>query len=58
MSDDTNITRGSQNLFADLGFSDAETHLLKAGLVTKIRRIISERSLKQADAAARMGMST
>jgi predicted XRE-type DNA-binding protein len=57
MSDDTSIQRGSQNLFADLGYADAETHLLKAGLVTRIRDIIGEQKLTQTDAAKRMGLS-
>lgn len=57
MSDDTNIKRGSQNIFADLGHADPETHLLKAGLVTRIRDIIKEDGLTQADAAVRMGLS-
>ena len=30
------IERGSGNVFADLGCPDAETHLLKAELVTRI----------------------
>ncbi|MGC9195870.1 MAG: helix-turn-helix domain-containing protein [Syntrophobacteraceae bacterium] len=56
-NDDTSIKRGSKNLFADLGYANAETHLLKAGLVTRIRDIISESNLTQADAATRMGIS-
>ena len=34
---DTSIRRGTKNVFADLGFPDAETHLLKAELVTRIQ---------------------
>ena len=56
MSDDTSIRRGTKNLFADLGYADPETHLLKAGLVTKIRAIISENSMTQTQAAQRIGM--
>lgn len=55
--DDTHIVRGSQNLFADLGYADPETHLLKAGLVTRIRDIINESKMTQADAAKRIGLS-
>ena len=40
MSDDTSIKRGSRNLCADLGYADPETHLLKAGLVSRIQDII------------------
>jgi predicted XRE-type DNA-binding protein len=57
INDDNTIVRGSQNLFADLGYADAETHLLKAELVTRIRDIISESKLTQVDAAKRMGLS-
>ena len=41
------IERGSGNVFADLGRPDAEAHLLKAELVTRIDRIIRQRRLKQ-----------
>ena len=57
MNDDTSIRRGSRNLFADLGYADPETHLLKAGLVTRIREIISESKLNQTEAAKRMDVS-
>jgi predicted XRE-type DNA-binding protein len=57
MKDDTDIKRGSKNMFADLGHADPETHLLKAGLVTKIRDIIAASELTQAEAAERMGLS-
>jgi predicted XRE-type DNA-binding protein len=57
MSDDTSIKRGSKNVFADLGYADPETHLLKAGLVTRIREIIGESKLTQTEAAERMGLS-
>ena len=51
------IERGSGNIFADLGRPDAETHLLKAQLVTRIDRIIRQRKLKQVEAAALLGLS-
>ena len=57
MSNDTSITRGGKNVFADLGYADPETHLLKAGLVTHLREIISESKLTQVEAAERMGLS-
>ena len=53
----TKIERGSGNVFADLGLPDAETHLLKAELVTRIDRIIRQRRLKQVDAAKLLGLS-
>ncbi len=57
MKDDTGIKRGGKNLFADIGYADPETHLLKAGMVTRIRYIISESKLAQTEAAERMGLS-
>ena len=51
------IERGSGNVFADLGLPDAETHLLKAELATRIDRIIRQRRLKQVEAAKLLGLS-
>jgi len=45
------------NIFADLGRPDAEAHLLKEQLVTRIERIIRQRKLKQVEAAALLGRS-
>ena len=54
---DTRIKRGTKNVFADLGFPDAETHLLKAELVTRIQGVITAQDLTQVAAAKRMGLS-
>ena len=54
---DTSIRRGTKNVFADLGFPDAETHLLKAKLVTRIQGVITGQNLTQTTAAKRMGIS-
>ena len=54
---DTKIRRSSGNVFADLGFPDAGTHLLKAQLVSRAQEIITERKLTQTDAAHTMGVS-
>ena len=51
------IERGSGNVFADLEYPDAETHLLKAELVTRIDKIIRQRGLKQVEAARLLGLS-
>ncbi len=51
------IERGSGNVFADLGRPDAEAHLLKAELVTRIDKIIRQRGLKQVEAAKLLGLS-
>ncbi len=56
-SQDIKIERGSGNVFADLGLPDADAHLLKAELVTRIDRIIRQRGLKQVEAAKLMGLS-
>ena len=53
----TKIERISGNVFADLGLPDAETHLLKAELVTRIDKIIRQRRLKQVEAAKLLGLS-
>ncbi|MBI1787933.1 MAG: XRE family transcriptional regulator [Acidobacteria bacterium] len=47
---------GSGNVFADLGLTDAGEHLIKAGLVVKIDRIIRQRELTQAAAAQLIGI--
>ena len=46
----------SGNVFADLGLADAEEHLIKAGLVVKIGRILRQRELTQSAAAQLMGI--
>ncbi|MEO5951250.1 MAG: helix-turn-helix transcriptional regulator [Chloroflexia bacterium] len=46
----------SGNVFADLGMADAEEHLIKAGLVVKIDRIIRQRNLTQAATAQLIGI--
>ena len=51
------IKRGTKNVFADLGFPDAETHLLKAELVSRIQGVIGAQKLTQTAAAERMGLS-
>ena len=51
------IERSSGNVFADLGRPDAEAHLLKAELVTRIDKIIRQRGLKQVEAAKLLGLS-
>src|SRR3546814_11709933 len=47
----------SSDLYADLGFTDAEEMLVKAQLVTKIGDIIKQRKLTQQQAAELVGMS-
>jgi predicted XRE-type DNA-binding protein len=47
---------GSDNIFADIGLRDAETHLLKAQLVSRLADLIEERRLTQAQAAKILGI--
>ena len=54
---DSRIERGSGNVFADLGQTDAEAHLLKAELVSQINEIIRGRRLTQTRAAELLGLS-
>ena len=54
---DTTIVRGSKNIFADLGYADADTHLLKARLVSRLQDVIAERGLTQTEVAKKIGVS-
>ena len=45
------VTPSSGNVFADLGFHDAEEHLLKAKLASKIAELIEKKGLTQAQTA-------
>jgi predicted XRE-type DNA-binding protein len=50
------ITRGSGNVFRDLGLPDAEDHMLKAELVMRLAAIVKTRKLTQSAAAAALGI--
>jgi predicted XRE-type DNA-binding protein len=56
MTDETRLTHGSGNVFADLGFAHAEEHQTKARLVSQIADLIEERGLTQAAAAKLFGI--
>ncbi|NCT56120.1 MAG: XRE family transcriptional regulator [Legionella sp.] len=49
--DELKMTRSSGNVFQDLGYPNADEHLLKAKFVMIINKIIKERNLTQVDAA-------
>lgn len=51
------VERGSGNVFADLGLPEADSHLLKAELVSRIDQIIRQRRLTQTKAAVILGIS-
>src|SRR6516165_11082458 len=48
---------GSGNIFADLGLPDADTHFLKAQIVSEMYRLTTERKLTQAKAGKLMGIT-
>ena len=56
METEEKVEHGRGNVFADLGYPEAEVHLLKAELVTRIDDII-RRKMKQVDAAKLLGLS-
>ena len=47
---------GSGNVYADLGYGDADEMLIRAQLVTKIGEIIKRKGLTQTQAAQLLGM--
>ena len=51
------IERGTGNVFADLGYPDAEERQTKLRLSYAINRIVEERRLTQAAAAALLGIN-
>ena len=55
--DNTSITVGSGNVFADLGLPDADDRLLKARVALLIRNLITGEGLNQTAAARRIGIA-
>ena len=51
------ITRGTRNLFADLGYADAEERQTKLRLAYALDQIIEKRHLTQAAAARLLGIT-
>ena len=54
---ETTVERGCGNVFADLDHPDADVHMLKAELVSRIDAIIRRRGLKQVEAARLLRLS-
>ena len=54
---DEAVTRGTTNVFADLGFADAEERQTKLRLAHAINQIVAERGLTQASAAKLLGIN-
>jgi len=51
------ITRGSTNVFEDLGYPDAVQRQAKLRLAYALNRVVEQRSLTQAAAATLLGLS-
>lgn len=51
------VTRGSGNIFADLGLRNASEHELKARIVLTLDRTIKDQGLTQTTAAERTGIA-
>ncbi len=54
---DSTVERGSGNVFADLGYPDADDHLLRAELVSRIDDILRQRGTTQTEAGRLLGLS-
>src|ERR1700694_1508705 len=50
------VYEGSGNVFADLGLPNPEERLLKASIVSELRRLIKQRGLTQVKAAKLIGI--
>jgi predicted XRE-type DNA-binding protein len=50
------VYEGSGNVFADLGLPNPEQRLLKAGIVSELHRLITQRGLTQVKAAKLVGI--
>ena len=51
------VESGSGNVFADLDLPDADAHLLKAELVSRIDSIVRQRRITQTEAGRLLGLS-
>jgi predicted XRE-type DNA-binding protein len=54
---DTAITRGTGNVFADLGYADAEERQTKLRLAYAINGVVEHQRLTQAAAADKLGIN-
>lgn len=57
MSHGEGITRGSRNLFADLGYPDAAERQAKLRLAYALNQVLDERKFTQAEAATVLGVT-
>jgi predicted XRE-type DNA-binding protein len=56
MTKERTVTRGSGNVFADLGYANPQEHQTKARLVSQIADLLGERQLTQAEAGKLFGI--
>lgn len=56
MSDDITVEQSSGNVFADLGYPDAEEALAKSRLAQRIAEVIEKQNLTQVQAASVLGV--
>jgi predicted XRE-type DNA-binding protein len=54
---DTAVTRGTKNVFADLGYPDASERQAKLRLAYALNQLLDERKMPQAEAAKRLGVT-
>jgi predicted XRE-type DNA-binding protein len=56
---ETRVTKGSRNVYADLGFSPAQARNLqiRSRMMTALRKFIEKEALTQAEAAKRLNVS-
>jgi predicted XRE-type DNA-binding protein len=54
---DTAVVRGTKNVFADLGFPDAEERQAKLRLAYVLNQVLEARKLSQAEAAKVLGLT-
>ena len=54
---DDEITRGTSNVFADLGYADSTERQARLRLALALNRVLDQRSLTQAEAAKLLGVS-
>jgi len=52
----TRITKSSGNVYADMGYRNADEHALKAEFVRRIAAVMKEQELTQSAAARRLGI--
>ncbi len=56
MAEEINVQKSSGNVFADLGLANPDELLVKAELVSKISKIITQQKITQVEAAELLGI--